>query len=104
MNNFIIAFIVPPMLHGITWGTYIFFSVFIAMGGVFIYFLVPETKGRTLEEMDAAFGSYTSHEDMNELARVQEEVGLTALVEGREHNSEMGHKDEGDLEVKHIDV
>jgi hypothetical protein len=37
MNNFVIAFIVPPMLARLTWGTYIFFAVWTALGGVFIY-------------------------------------------------------------------
>lgn len=56
MNNFIIAFITPPMLSSITWGTYIFFCAWCAIGGLFILFLFPETKGKTLEEMDVVFG------------------------------------------------
>lgn len=87
MNNFIIAFVVPPMLDGIGWGTYIFFSVWSLLGGVFVYFFIPETKGKTLEEMDMVFGSYTGAEDMEELARVQERVGLKALIEGRASDS-----------------
>ncbi|OCL05260.1 quinate permease [Glonium stellatum] len=83
MNNFIIAFMVPPMLSGINWGTYIFFSVWCALGGLFILFFVPETKGKTLEEMDMVFGSHTSAEEMEEFAKVQERIGLTAVVNGR---------------------
>lgn len=83
MNNFIIAFMVPPMLSSLHWGTYIFFAVWTALGGAFIYFIVPETKGKTLEEMDMVFGSHTSTEEMEEFARVQVQVGLTALFEGR---------------------
>jgi hypothetical protein len=83
MNNFVIAFIVPPMLARLTWGTYIFFAVWTALGGAFIYFCVPETKGKTLEEMDMVFGSHTSTEEMEEFAKVQERLGLTALVERR---------------------
>ena len=56
MNNFIIAFITPPMLSNITWGTYIFFCVWCFLGGVFVLFFLPETKGKTLEEMDRVFG------------------------------------------------
>lgn len=32
--------------------------------------------------MDAAFGSHSSQEDIQELARIQEEIGLTALLSG----------------------
>lgn len=70
------------MLRNITWGSYIFFAAWLALGGIWVYFYIPETRGRTLEEMDAAFGSHTSQEDIEELGRVQEEVGLTALLEG----------------------
>jgi hypothetical protein len=83
MNNFIIAFVVPPMLDKISWGTYIFFAVWSALGGIFIFFCVPETKGKTLEEMDQVFGSHTSNEDLEEFAKVQERVGLTALIQRR---------------------
>jgi Sugar (and other) transporter len=93
MNNFIIAFMVPPMLEKLRWGTYIFFAVWTALGGAFIYFCVPETKGKTLEEMDMVFGSHTSTEELEEFARVQERIGLTALIERRaEHTPEVGEE------------
>lgn len=82
MNNFIIAFVLLPMLSGIGWGTYIFFAVWSAAGGVFIWYCIPETKGKTLEEMDQVFGSHTAAEGLEEFARVQERVGLTALIRG----------------------
>lgn len=56
MNNFIIAFITPPMLANITFGTYLFFSAWCFLGGLFVFFFLPETKGKTLEEMDHVFG------------------------------------------------
>lgn len=56
MNNFIVAFITPPMLEGIKWGLYIFFAAWLALGTAFVWFFVPETKGKTLEEMDRVFG------------------------------------------------
>lgn len=93
MNNFVIAFIVPPMLANITWGTYIFFAVWSALGGAFIYFLVPETKGKTLEEMDIVFGSHTSAAEMEEFAKVQERVGLLALLDRRHELPNMDEKD-----------
>ena len=56
MNNFIIAFITPLMLSAISWGTYIFFSAWCIVGALFVWFFLPETKGKTLEEMDNVFG------------------------------------------------
>jgi hypothetical protein len=46
----------------------------------FVYFFIPETRGKTLEEMDAAFGSHANTEDMEELESIQREVGLTDLL------------------------
>jgi hypothetical protein len=106
MNNFVIAFIVPPMLARLTWGTYIFFAVWTALGGVFIYFCVPETKGKTLEEMDMVFGSHTSIEEMEEFAKVQERLGLTALVERRSSTAwprgEVENKEGESVMVEHV--
>ncbi|GKZ21086.1 hypothetical protein AbraIFM66951_002481 [Aspergillus brasiliensis] len=82
MNNFIVAFITPPMLSSISWGTYIFFCVWCVTGGLFILFCFPETKGKTLEEMDVVFGSTTSSEDMAALGQIQEQLGLTAILQG----------------------
>lgn len=81
MNNFVIALIAPRMLDSIGWGMYIFFACWAALGGLFIYFFMPETKGKTLEEMDQVFGSNTSVDDTEVLARAQEDVGLVQFVD-----------------------
>lgn len=56
LSNFIIAVAIPPMLETIKYGTYIFFAVMCFLAGIWAFFLVPETKGKTLEELDAVFG------------------------------------------------
>ncbi|KAK4963405.1 hypothetical protein LTR10_001033 [Elasticomyces elasticus] len=71
------------MLTAITWRTYTFFAAWM-LGGLFVYFFLPETAGRTLEKMDAAFGSHSSQADRARLARVQHAVGLNALLDGEE--------------------
>ncbi|GFZ51229.1 hypothetical protein JCM24511_08987 [Saitozyma sp. JCM 24511] len=55
--------ITPPMIQKIGYGTFIFFGVFAVLSGIWTYFFVPETKGRTLEEMDAIFHTAIAHED-----------------------------------------
>ncbi|KAA8900218.1 general substrate transporter [Sphaerosporella brunnea] len=80
MNNFIIAFVVPPMLETITYGTYIFFAVFTLMGAGFIFWFVPETANKSLEDMDRVFGSNVAEREAEWLRAVQERVGLTEIL------------------------
>lgn len=82
MNNFVVALIVPEMIKSMEWGMYLFFAVWLALGAAFVYFVVPETKGKTLEEMDLVFGSITAQEDKEALDAVRAEVGLTQLLRG----------------------
>ncbi|KAI9317423.1 general substrate transporter [Dichotomocladium elegans] len=73
MCNFIIAQIVPPMLDNIGYGTYVFFACFCALSFVFVYFFVPETKGRSLEEMDEIFGGGTAETDNEIFRRIEQQ-------------------------------
>lgn len=72
------------------------------IGGIFIWFFIPETKGKTLEEMDQVFGAHTAAEDLEEFAKVQERVGLTSLVRGQYGSEDNSSFKEGAVEVKHI--
>ncbi|KAK8171620.1 general substrate transporter [Phyllosticta citrichinensis] len=53
--NFLIVMVTPVMLDNIKWGTYLFFAVVNACFFPVIYFFYPETRGRTLEEIDIIF-------------------------------------------------
>ncbi|KAM5363690.1 hypothetical protein ACJZ2D_011888 [Fusarium nematophilum] len=61
--NFLIGVAVPPMLSDIGFGTYVFFACWCALAAVWAYFLVPETKGKTLEQMDEVFGDNSGQEE-----------------------------------------
>ena len=51
-----------------------------------MFFLVPETKGRTLEEMDELFGAVGfATADAERKERIEHEIGLTALLNGETH-------------------
>jgi hypothetical protein len=102
MNNFVVALIVPEMIKSMEWGMYLFFAVWLALGAVFVYFIVPETKGKTLEEMDMVFGSITAQEDKEALDTVREEVGLTQLLRGESIGRSSTH-DKKEITSKNVE-
>ncbi|KAF9947962.1 hypothetical protein BGZ70_002415 [Mortierella alpina] len=55
--NFILAYAVPPALQNIQYRTYFIFAAFCVAMTIHVFFMFPETKGRTLEEMDELFSS-----------------------------------------------
>ncbi|KAE8365597.1 general substrate transporter [Aspergillus caelatus] len=60
LNNFIIGLITPPLVQNTGFGAYTFFAVFCLLAFVWTFFFVPETKGRTLEQMDHVFKDNSS--------------------------------------------
>ncbi|CZT08041.1 probable transporter (major facilitator superfamily) [Rhynchosporium agropyri] len=74
MCNFIIGLVTPDMLEKITWGTYIFFAAFCLLAFAFTYFFVPETCGKTLEDMDLVFGDTTAHEEKQRLREIEAQL------------------------------
>lgn len=78
MCNFIIGLVTPDMLATIKWGTYIFFAVFCLLAGGFTYLFVPETRGKTLEDMDVAFGDTAAHEEKDRIRQIEAQLrGVT---------------------------
>ncbi|KAF9436340.1 hypothetical protein BGZ76_004234 [Entomortierella beljakovae] len=55
--NFALAYAVPPALENIQYRTYYIFAGFCVAMTIHVFFMFPETKGRTLEEMDELFSS-----------------------------------------------
>ncbi|KAF5391665.1 hypothetical protein D9757_002372 [Collybiopsis confluens] len=79
MNNFIVGQVTPTMIDKLGFGTFIFFGVFSLLGGFFILFFVPETKGVTLEEMEEVFGATEQNlavEDAHRLGAIHQRLGL----------------------------
>lgn len=55
-SNCIVSFLVPALLESLTYGTYLIFASFCILMGIIIYLFYPETKGKSLEDMDFVFG------------------------------------------------
>ncbi|GAA5903721.1 hypothetical protein JCM5296_002129 [Sporobolomyces johnsonii] len=75
--QFIIARETPAMAADMGtagWGMFLMFCLFNLASAVFTYFFIPETKGRSLEEMDYLFGARRFDEDgpKPELALVED--------------------------------
>ncbi|KAM3077641.1 high affinity glucose transporter [Clarireedia jacksonii] len=55
--NCVLAFAVPPLLKNINWKMYMIFATFNSLAFIHMFLTAPETKGKTLEEMDDVFDS-----------------------------------------------
>ncbi|GAQ04764.1 probable quinate permease [Aspergillus lentulus] len=77
MCNFIIGLVTPDMLDTITYGTYIFFAAFCLLALAFTFFCIPETRGKTLEDMDLIFGDTAAHEEKQRIVQIEAELRET---------------------------
>ncbi len=51
--NFFISSTYPPMMEFSNGGTYLFYGIMSVISAIFVWKFVPETKGKTLEEMES---------------------------------------------------
>ena len=82
MFNFVIGLTTKDMLGSMKYGTYIFFAIFSGLGGAFIWKYAPETKDKTLEELDVFFGGAMesiAEADRQRMQRINETLGLAGL-------------------------
>ncbi|KAH1432772.1 hypothetical protein KXX32_002033 [Aspergillus fumigatus] len=76
LSDFIVGVVTPSMLADIGYRTYIFFAVMCSLAGIWAFFLVPETGGKSLEEIDELFGDSSAREEW-ELAQEAIMTGST---------------------------
>ncbi|KAL2218453.1 hypothetical protein M432DRAFT_528992, partial [Thermoascus aurantiacus ATCC 26904] len=93
LNNFTVSISTSPFLSASDFSAFIFFGCITTIGALYVYFLVPETKGRTLEEMDKLFGATgMAAEDAKLKERIKREIGLLALL--GEETPDQGSEDD----------
>lgn len=63
LNNFIVGLITPPLVQNTGFGAYTFFAIFCLLSLVWTQLFVPETRGRTLEQMDHVFKDIVSEQE-----------------------------------------
>ncbi|KAH0613685.1 uncharacterized protein H6S33_005571 [Morchella sextelata] len=88
LGQFVIARATPYMISNIGGGTYMFFASCMVVIIGWVYFFVPETKGRTLESMDELFGvdrtvaavrAQAKVDEMNEKKETEVEKKMEAM-------------------------
>lgn len=95
MCNFIIGLVTPDMLATIGWGTYIFFAAFCLIAFAFTYFFIPETQGKTLEDMDLVFGDTAAHEEKERIKTIEAQLrGVHVDGTGNEKTAAMAEHQE----------
>jgi len=97
--NFMLAFAVPPAFNNIMYKTYFIFATFNAAAFIHIFFMFPETKGRTIEEMEEIFAS--GH--VFSAWAVSEDIGRHNLEEVRRElearETEKEHAEHGEIKT-----
>ncbi|KAJ8520790.1 hypothetical protein ONZ45_g2436 [Pleurotus djamor] len=77
--NFVLAWAVPPGLSTIAWKTYFIFGTFNFAAFIHIFFMFPETKQRSLEEVEEIF----SQGHMFTAWKIGKDVGKKTLADVR---------------------
>ena len=77
--NFVMSQITPHAIANIGWRTFLMFAIFNYAIIVYVYFVLRETTGKSLEEMEVVFGT------VNRLqTKYDDEVESQACHEARE--------------------
>lgn len=90
--NFCITEITPNAINHIGWRTFLMFGIFCASMGVWVFFFIKETKGRSLEDMDILFGSIAEEQRRADVEQVLHKAVLGHELDGEiEKEAPMGH-------------
>jgi hypothetical protein len=74
--SFIISRTTPYMITSLGYGTYMFFGALMLLMGAWAFFFVPETKGKTLEQMETLFGAPSAESEAEKVVDDEKPVGM----------------------------
>jgi hypothetical protein len=74
--SFIISRTTPYMITSLGYGTYMFFGALMLLMGIWAFFFVPETKGKTLEQMETLFGAPSAESEAEKVVDDEKPVGM----------------------------
>ncbi|RCI16641.1 hypothetical protein L249_2575 [Ophiocordyceps polyrhachis-furcata BCC 54312] len=74
INNFIVGLITPPLVQETGFGAYAFFAAFCFASFLWVFYCVPETSGKTLEQMDEVFKDYRTGDEQARRRRLMSET------------------------------
>lgn len=82
--NFSVAMATPDFVARTKYGAYIFLGAMCILGLLYIFFMVPETKNKTLDELDEVFGDFegTSRKEAELHEQILKDIGLLDLLNG----------------------
>ncbi|KAK9456903.1 general substrate transporter [Dipodascopsis uninucleata] len=89
--NFVLAFCVPPLMKYIQWRTYIIFAALCVCMSLHVYFMFPETRLRTLEEIEMIWEAHVP-------AWKTASLDLTEIVNARSRNGPILFSDKANRE------
>jgi len=89
LNNFAVAMSTPDFVAAAPFGAYIFLGMMCVIGAAWVFWFVPETKGRTLDELDEVFADKSGQSvwEAEQMIQAQRDVGLLDLADIEHTNS-----------------
>jgi hypothetical protein len=87
----------PPLLESIGWATYIFYACWNIVAFFVVWKWFVETKGKSLEEIDAIFNdgagsvdaiekSFDHHQEVQEKVNKQSDIQTPSIISSNESN------------------
>ncbi|KFY54942.1 hypothetical protein V496_07136 [Pseudogymnoascus sp. VKM F-4515 (FW-2607)] len=103
MMNFVVGQVTPNMLDKLKYGTYILFAGFCLLMFLWVFFFLPETRYKTLEEMDEVFGDNSATVDRERMQEIMGEIGLEqSPLQTDERLSDEKNRDEYKEDTKDV--
>lgn len=103
-SNFAVAMSTPDFVAAAPFGAYIFLGMMCVIGAAWVFWFVPETKGRTLDELDEVFADKSGQSvwEAEQMIQAQRDVGLLDLADIEHTNSNnSGHGEKTKAETYH---